>query len=483
MQGIKIFSLIVFALISGCAAVKHGEGFDDVQNLTQSRLDAKLIWNADEKAAQEINGAVMRLLGRMLTVSDAVQIALLNSPTVQAVYEDVGVAQADLVEAGLLQNPTFLIERRFSGKALELDIAQNFIDLFFISLRTRVAEESLQAAKLRVASAVLEHAAKTKEAFYGLQAELQSLEMRRAVSRAMEASALAAKKLFEAGNIKALDKQNEQNLANEARLELAMAENEVVQKREHLNILLGLWGQNTNWTIAERLPDISENDPDGSGLERLAITERLDLQIERTKLDTLGRTINLAGYGAIITDATLGVHSEREPEGATTRGPSFEFTIPIFNQGQPQRAKAYAEFRRQAALFMQRAVEIRSEVRAAFTKMRVARKRAEYYQREVLPLHAQMLEQTQLHYNGMFMSVFELLQAKRSQIKAAEEFIEALKDYWLARTELELAVGGRIKETPLDSAPAIDSHTGAVVPHSGEGQSHHHQHKGASYER
>lgn len=472
------FTLTALLLLtSGCSALKTIEGFDDVQSLAAQKLDAKIVWNADEKASQEINAEIMKLLSQTLTITDAVQIALLNSPKVQAVYEEVGIAQADLVQAGLLQNPTFVVERRFSGKALELDVAQNFIDLFFIPLRTKVAESSLEAAKLRVASAVIEHAAKTKEAFYEFQAELQTLEMRRAVSKAMDASAFAARKLFEAGNIKALDKQNEQSLANEARLELSMAENEVIQKREHLNVLLGLWGQNTNWKIENKLPSISESDPDGSGLERLAIIERLDLQSERKELDALGSIINLAGYGAIITDATLGVHSEREPDGFTSRGPSFELSIPIFNQGQPQRAKAYAEFRRQAAHFMQHAIEVRSEVRAAFTKMRVARKRAEYYQRDVLPLQAQMLEQTQLQYNGMFMSVFELLQAKRSQIHAAEEFIEALKEYWLARTELELAVGGRIKNIPLDIAPNIESGAASVVPISGEGQSHqHHQH-------
>ncbi len=470
----NFFFFVLSVLVLGCSYVEPGKGLDDVAALTSSRLDATLLWNGDEKASEEINAAVTKLLSQTLTVSDAVQIALLNSPAVQAVYEEVGIAQADLVQAGLLQNPTFMVERRFSGQALELDIAQNFIDLFFIPLRTKVAENALQSAKLKVAGAIVEHAAETKEAFYELQATLQMLEMRRAVSKALDASALAAGKLFAAGNLRALESQNEQNLANEARLELALVENEVTQRRERLNVLLGLWGQRTAWKTSDRLPDLSLQDPEGTGLERLAVTERLDLQSERNELDALGNSINLSGYGAILTDATLGLHSEREPDGFTSRGPSFEFSIPIFNQGQPQRAKAYAEFRRQAAHFMQHAVEVRSEVRAAFSTMRVWRKRAEYYQRVVLPLQAQMLDQTQLQYNGMFMSVFQLLQAKRAQIQAAEGFIEAVREYWIARTHLELAVGGRISGVPLAPSPLVELGTASVVPTSQPNHAHHH---------
>lgn len=469
-------SIFAFAfIISGCSTLNRQDTFSDIKSLTGETIDAKLIWNEDENAAKAINVAIDELLQRKLSISDAVQIALLNSQSVQAVYEEVGVAQADLLQAGLLQNLTFSIERRFPGKSLELDIAQNFIDLFFIPLRTKIATNALEAAKLKVASAVIEHAAKTKKAFFELQTSLQTIEMRRSVSKAMDASALAAHKIFKAGNIIELEMQNEQRSANEARIKLAMAENEVIEKRERLNVLMGFWNRNINWEIEGRLPDAPKDDPNGEGLERLAITERLDLQSEKRELDALGDNINLSGYGAIFSEAVLGIHSEREPEGSRSIGPSLEIPIPIFDRGDASKAKAYSLFRQSAAHFMQHAIEIRSEVRMAFTKMRTARKKAEYYQREVLPLQARMLEQTQLQYNGMFKSVFELLQAKEKQIIAAEEFIEALKEYWLARTELELAVGGKIKDVPVTERPVLQS---AIQVNPAKESSMHHHNQG-----
>ena len=473
MRLINLSLTAILLAVFGCSTVKTDESFNDVSALTEPRLNSSLIWNKDETAAREIEHAINQILAKPLVVSDAVQIALLNSPSVQAIYEDVGIAQADLIQAGLLQNPTFSIERRFSGKALELDLAHNFIDLFFIPLRIKVAENGLEAAKLKVAGSIIEHAAKTKKAFYELQASLQTLEMRRAVRKAMDASAFAAKKLFQAGNIIELEMQNEQNLANDARIKLAKAENEVIENREHLNVLMGLWNKNINWKIDERLTSTPKDDPDGAGIERLAITDRLDLQSEKKELDALGSNINLSGYGAMLSEAILSFHSEREPEGSSSRGPSLEIPIPIFNQGDAQRARAFALFRQSAAHFMEHAIEIRSEVRRAFTKMRTARKKAEYYQREILPLQAKMFEQTQLQYNGMFKSVFQLLKAKKNQIESGEEFIEALKDYWLARTELELALGGRIKEVSTTERPVIASKI-SISPAATNAMQHHH---------
>lgn len=454
---IKIILIAIIVSVSGCSVVNTTESFNEIQLKTDEKINSKIVWNQDEQKAKEVDIAVKKLLSKTLSVSDTVQIALLNSPSLQATYEEIGIAQADLVQAGLLQNPVFSIERRLSGKSLELDIAQDFIDVLFIPLRTKVAENTLEATKRKVASEVIEHASKTKLAYYELQSHMQELEMLQKVSQAMDASALVAKKIFHAGNIIELEMQNEQNLANEARIDLALAENDVIQERERLNVMMGLWGKNINWEIEKRLANPLKEDPDGTGLERLAISERLDLAAERKRLDAFGNNINLSGYGAMISEAVINLHSEIEPDGEVTRGPSLQIPIPIFNQGNPQRVKALAIFRQKAAHFMQHSIEIRSEVRAKFSKMRTARKRTEFYQREVLPLKAKILEQTQLQYNGMFMSIFQLLQAKRDQIEAGRNFIDALKDYWIARTELELAVGGRIKNVSTVSKTSMPS--------------------------
>ena len=130
--------------LSGCAAMSLDSGFSDVSALVEERGGLKVFWNngtdLDKEAAEKLGS----LLKNKLTVDDAVQIALLNNRELQAVYSDLGVAQADLVQAGLLSNPIFdaAIKWPTSGGGrpeLELGAVMNFLDFFYLPLRKRVA--------------------------------------------------------------------------------------------------------------------------------------------------------------------------------------------------------------------------------------------------------------------------------------------------------------------------------------------------------
>jgi cobalt-zinc-cadmium efflux system outer membrane protein len=188
-------------------------------------------------------------------------------------------------------------------------------------------------------------------------------------------------------------------------------------------------------------------------LEHYAVAERIDLQSEQRAVDALGAAIDLNGYSAMVTEAAFAVHSEREPEGTTTRGPSLSVSLPLFTQGQPQRAKSYAQFRSQADHLLQHTLDVRAEVRAGAARLKTAEQRVAFYKNAILPLQKKILDQSQAQYNGMYMSVFELLQAKKAQIVAGEELIQALRDYWIARTQLEFSVGGRLQVSSNSAVP------------------------------
>ena len=145
-----------------------------------------------------------------------------------------------------------------------------------------------------------------------------------------------------------------------------------------------------------------------------------------------------------MPDANLFAHLERDADGTRTLGPGVEVPLPIFNQGQPALASAQARLRQSQRRYAALAVEVRAEVRRARSRMAAARDRAEYYRRVIVPIRRQIVEQTQLQYNAMLVGIFQLLQAKRDEIDAGREYVEALTDYWVARSELARAVGGRL---------------------------------------
>jgi len=191
-------------------------------------------------------------------------------------------------------------------------------------------------------------------------------------------------------------------------------------------------------------------------------------------VEVAARSLGLTETFRYIPVVTVSGHYEHEIEAKHSIGPAIGVGVPIFDQGQAAVAKGKALLVQSQQKYAALAVEIRSQVRSAHARMTASAARADYYQREVLPLQQQIVAQTQLHYNAMQTGVFQLLQAKQAQIDAGRVYIESLRDYWIAVSELERAVGGR-----LPALPTTQSIMRASQPTSQPQQTqppHQHQH-------
>jgi cobalt-zinc-cadmium efflux system outer membrane protein len=311
-----------------------------------------------------------------------------------------------------------------------------------IPLRKRVAAAAFEQTKLDVARAVWEHATNTRAAFYRAQGALQMLDLRRTVAGTTTLAADFAKRQHDAGNATALDLVTEQALDDEARLTLEEAETEVEAAREDLNVLMGVWGDETTWTVPARLPNVPQTEPSPVGLETWAIEQRLDLAAARQELDVLARTVDFTGLYRFLPSGEAGLSAHREPEsGFWSTGPAIAFPLPIFDQRQAALASDVTKLRQGEDRYAALAVEIRSEVRRWRTKMLSARRRAEYYRAVALPRYQRIVDETQKQYNFMLSGVFQLLQAKRDEVEAGRKYVESLADYWVSRSELERAIG------------------------------------------
>ncbi len=247
----RLYGLAILLVLSGCATFDPQAGFSDVRDTVKARSDMRVAWNQGTELDTRVAQEVRDLLDKALTPEAAVQIALLNNRELQAMYAGMGVAQADLVQAGLLENPIFDLEAIFplaGGEPdLELGIAVGFLNIFYMPLRKRVAAARFEAAKLQVTGAVLDFAATVRAAFYRHQANAQMQELQQSIVQGLTVALDVAQRLHDAGNITDLDLARQRALTEEARLELASAEMAVSQSHEALNTLMGLWGQDTAW--------------------------------------------------------------------------------------------------------------------------------------------------------------------------------------------------------------------------------------------
>lgn len=444
----QIVILASLGALAGCASPKAS--LDKVQDAVAGRTGHRVQWLRGGPEDAEAARAVQALLSHKLSADDAVQIALLNNRSLQANFEEIGISQADLIEAGLLSNPVFSASWRFpdrppSGTNTEYSIAQNFLQLVLLPIRKRMAAAQVAQTQTRIAGEMLTLMAEVKTAFYTLQAREQLLGRLKVIAETSETAAEFTKRLHDAGNASDLDLANQQGSYQQSQLEIAQTTLQVRSDRERLNRLLGLWGAATEWKIADHLPEIPAQEFSLQHLESRAIAQRLDLEAVRMQVDLIGQALALRTKTRYLpTSIQVGVDTEREPDRQRVTGPTLDLELPIFNQGQGEIARLTAQYRQAQRQLEARAIDIRSEVRQARDQLIAGRDLASYIGKRLLPTLQTALNLTLQQYNYMLKGTYDLLIAKQNEIAAERSYIEAWRDYWIARTELERAVGGNL---------------------------------------
>ena len=434
-------------LLDGCATIDLRSGFSEVSSNVQGRLAVPLFWNNGTDLDRQASDRLSNLLKQKLNVDAAVQIGLMNNRDLQAMYSDLGIAQADLVQAGLLKNPVFDAAITFptpGGRAdFELTAVMNFLDVLYLPLRKRIAAARFEETKARVTGVVLDFAAQVRRAFYAHQSNEQLVEFRKTVVDALSASFEVAQRLHEAGNLSDLDLMRQRVPLETSKLALRASEAVAVQTREQLSTLMGVWGKDIEWTIDTRLPEVQPQPLENQNIESVAIERSLDLAVARERIRAAGEQLGFTQWTALLPDFGLGTRGERR-EGPWSVGPMLEFPLPFFDQGQARTARATVELRRAQQEYYALAVRIRSAARAIESQMQGAGDRALYYRDILLPLNERVVNETQLQYNAMQVGVFELIRAREQQIEIASGYVQALRDYWLARSDFEQLVSGSL---------------------------------------
>jgi outer membrane protein TolC len=274
------------------------------------------------------------------------------------------------------------------------------------------------------------------------------------VMAAADAGAELARRMAEAGNFNRLQRAREHGFFAEAALNLARAQQAEVAARERLNRLLGLWGEQLLYALPERLPDLPAATAQGTeapSLERDALETRLDLQAGRVQLEAYARQLGLTRRIGFVNAVQLNLSRNGSNEAPPQTGWELEFQLPLFDWGDARVARAEALYMAQAHSVAQQAVDARSEVREAWHAQRTAWDIARHYRDEIVPAAKRISDENLLRYNGMFIGVFDLLADARAQVGAVNEAIDALRDYWLAQADLDMA---RVGQPGLDTVAA-----------------------------
>ena len=434
--------------LTGCASFSPDGGFGAVEKLTAERLGspAQLAWARQPEDLDRIDRRVGELLARPLGMDDAVQVALLNNRGLQAAYAELGITEAEVVQAGRLPNPGFSFGRMTKGDEVELErgLHVNLARLIAMPLVQRVEARRLEQVRTTVAMQVLSLAADTRKAWVQAVAAEESVRYSRQVMQAAEAGAELARRMAQVGNFNRLQQAREQGFYADAALNLARAEQQRRTARERLTRLMGLWGEQTAFQLPERLPDLPAQPRDLPEVERTALAQRLDVAAARSGAEATARNLGLTRTTRFVNVLELGLVRNSSNEAPTQKGWEIGFELPLFDWGGARVARAEAVYMQALHRAAETAINARSEVREAYGAYRSAWDIAKHQRDEIVPLKARIAEENLLRYNGMLIGVFELLADARSQIASVNGAIDALRDYWIAQADLDMALVGKL---------------------------------------
>jgi len=439
-------SLAALFILSGCSALSQKEAFDSVNQLTAEQGVKNLQWIKTAQEAESVDESVRALLSKPLTQEDALRIMLINNRALQQSYENIGIAQSELVEAGLMRNPLlgYSIGRSNGVSTSTLNVEVAFLDLLWIPLRRELGGLALEEAVLNVGDIVLRSARDAKKNYIDARVSEEKVLLYRPILKSHEASLQLAVRQYTAGNLSKRDMLRIQESYERARIESIRLSRQNATAREALNKTLGLYGEQTYYTLSlEPLtriePAVSE-----SGLEKRAIANRLDMRSAMKSVDYAAAQAGYSEKTRFVNEVELSLESEKTTGEKRFNTFGIKLPIPIFDFGQARMSKTQAIYNQSVHRLYETAVNIRSEVREGYAHLRYTYDIAYSYDEVIVKTNQQILEETQLMYNGMLDGIYELLEDQRHAGEAKMEALDALGEVQKAQADLEYTIGGKL---------------------------------------
>lgn len=440
----RLSSVALILVTAGCATLSDDRGFGPVAATVAQHTGVAPRWARNDSDRESVKLLVTERLDRTLTVDDAVQIALVNNPGLQASYADLGIGEAELVRAGRLPNPRFSFSRLSNSLSVEIErkFAIDVVGIVMMPVTSKMEASRFRSTQTAVAGEALRVAGETRRAYFMAVSASESVRYYEQVRLAAEASSELARRMMEAGNWSQLAQARERVFHADAIAALARAKQSALVERERLARLLGLGGDSQAIKLPNRLPAPPTSPRTVINLQAQALDQRLDVLLARQGLEATGYALDLTKVTRFVGVFDLAYRNKSDTGAPRQNGYEIEIEVPLFDWGENKVAKAEAIYLQSVARLAEAAGNAQSEAREAYGAYITNYDLARHYRDVVVPLRKKIAEETQLRYNGMLLSVFELLADAREQVMSVNASIEATRDFWLADADLETAIAG-----------------------------------------
>jgi len=455
----------VALVLAGCVSTQPDNGLGMLQASATADLGKQVEKIRSEEEAGTAKSRVDSLLKKPLSADAAVQIAFWNNRGLQAAFNELGIADAQRMQASLPPNPRIAIARTTAPLALEIErqISGSILALVTLPARVEIANDRFRAAQLRTLENMLKLAADTRRQYYRAVAANQQVATLVQAKSTAEATAELFKRLGESGGVNKLNQARDFVFYAETGAQLAQARIQQRVEREKLIRLMGLWGEDLS---ALKLPGALPAMPrlaTSREIEAEALKRRVDLQMARADLDALAKSLGLTQATRFVADIDLlgrrtydrAFKADGDRERTIRRTLELEIEIPLFDFGQARAALAEETYMQAANKLAEKAINIRSEAREAYQVWRGTYDVSRLYQSQVLPLRKIIQEESLLQYNGMLIDVTQLIADARGRMMSQVAAVNAKRDFFIADVDFKHAlIGGGVSGAAASAGAA-----------------------------
>lgn len=445
-----LLTIAALGVLGGCASVNFDQSVNatnrDASDFTQGKL--QLVRTKEQRT--EMERVAAEILSKPLSQTDAVRLALVNSPSLQALLAQNWADAAQSAQGGRIANPVFTFERMRFADELELGRLLSFglLDLITLPQRYKMAERQVALQQLRLTTTVVDQVTQVRQAWVKAVSAQQSLVYAEQVNDAAQASSELARRLQAAGNFTKLQRARQQAFYADAAAQWAAAQHANTAAREELCRLLGLTdSQAAAMTLPDRLPDLPAAPREPEEVAKLASKGRLDIRLAQAEYEGSAKAQGL-NFLTSFTDIELGIRRDTvfdNAAGTSTSRHGYEVNVrlPIFDWGGNQRDSMNAQTLAAANRLEATVRSAGSNLRESYSAYRTAFDVSKHYRDEIVPLRKIISEENVLRYNGMLIGVFELLADSRDQVSSVLAAIAAEQQFWLADAALQASLMGK----------------------------------------
>ncbi|MBV7510620.1 TolC family protein [Pseudomonas sp. PDM25] len=376
-----------------------------------------------------------------LTLDQALQTAFARNPDLAAAQWEIGIAEGDRQQAGLIPNPEVSWEAedtRRDSRTTTVMLSQPIELGGKRGARIDVASRAQDAAGIELQRKRNALRADVIQAFTSAQTAQQRLQLSRQSLQLAEHGLRVALGRIEAGKSSPVEGTRAQVQRSEVRLELSRAERDQANAYQQLAQVMGapIPTSTTVQTATQSMPAVP---PPTRLLERL--NETAELRLATLQIDQREASLGLE-KAQRIPDLTVSIgsqYSELERERVNVVGLSMP--IPLFNRNQGNVLAAARRTDQARDLRNATELRLRSEIQTTLEQWQTANGEVQAFNQTILPSAQRAVDSATRGFEMGKFGFLDVLDAQRTLISARTQYLQAVAEATDARVRIERIFG------------------------------------------